>query len=246
MSDRFKRIRALLAYSDQQQREISNDYGKHLDGRVPSNIQIAIKNYLENARSALDYIACDICVEVLHLDSSHRCYFPIGLRSLDDFSKFCRKNFPRLDIVNPKIYALLAIFQPFSGDEFSALQLLANYSNRNKHRDLSAQHMVKESHAASRFRVMRIGESIDSALLKDCDGIMYADETRADPFLGSDYILGSIGRIITIDPSVLNYTAFKFSDSGGDVIATLINVQSSVEKAVSYFEVTLYASGNTV
>ena len=72
MSDRFKRIRALLAYSDQQQRDISNDYGKHLDGRVSSNIQIAIKNYLENARSALDYIACDICVEVLHLDRDRK------------------------------------------------------------------------------------------------------------------------------------------------------------------------------
>jgi hypothetical protein len=241
MSDRLKRIRALLDYADQQRRQISDDYGKHVDGGIPPTIQIAIKNYLENTRSILDYIAADICVYVLRLDESHRCYFPIGLRSRDDFLGFCRKNFPRLDSVRPEMCSLLESFQPFSSDAFSALQSLSKYSNWNKHRDLSAQHMVHEAHTASRFRIVRPGETIDLVSPKDFDGFLYADETRADPFLGSDYVLGNIGKVIVIDPSRLHYTAFKFCESGEDVIATLTNIQDAVEKVLICFEATLYA-----
>jgi hypothetical protein len=204
------------------------------------SLQIRTKNYFENARSLLDYIASDICVDVLGLSEKHKCYFPVYSRSEDEFVRFCKRNFPKIENRSPQIFGLLADVQPFRTTEFAALEALAKYTNENKHRDLTAQVMVNESYTASRFKVIRLGDPVAPTSPEECDGFLIADETRSDPFLGSDFVLGNIGRIIELDPNLMTYRAFKFSGSGDDAIVMLLNIQNAVTKVLERFVPALY------
>lgn len=241
LTAKLARLQSLLDYADSQQKEISEEYAQYLDGNIPPSLQIKIKNYFENARSLLDYIASDICVTVLRLSNKHKCYFPINVRSKVEFEKTCRINFPNLEAVDIDIYATLASIQPFKSNDFSSLKLLSSYTNKNKHRDLSQQRVVEETRAASRFKVIRFDDIGEQKLGKDiCDGFLIVDETKTDPFLGSDYILTNIGNIVEINPESLRYTSFKFDDTNHDVIAILINIQGAISNVLEHFVDPLY------
>ena len=241
MQSKLARLRSLLDYADHQQREISNEYSNYSEGNIPPSLQIKVKNYFENARSLLDYIASDICVHVLRLDEKHKCYFPIYSRSQEDFVRFCKASFPGIERIAPDIYSILVGVQPFQTTEFAPLKQLVKYTNENKHRDLTAHSMVEEIHAASRFMVIRLGDIKPMPSIEGIyDGFLVADETRSDPFLGSDYIIGNIGKVIELDPASFRYTSFKFANSGEDIIVALMNVQSTVTEVVERFAEPLY------
>jgi hypothetical protein len=241
VTEKLSRLQSLLSYADNQQKEISNEYSQYLDGNIPATLQIKIKNYFENLRSLLDYIASDICADVLRLRERHKCYFPIYCDSQNDFVRFCGINFPGLETTDPRIYATLANIQPFNTDEFSSLKLLSVYTNQNKHRDLSPQRANEETRAASRFKVIRFSDIGANGLAQDnCDGYLIADETREDPFLSSDYILENIGKVVELNPAFLRYKSFQFTDSGHDVIATLINLHRAVSSVLARFMEPLY------
>jgi hypothetical protein len=213
-----------------------------LDGEIPDALRIKTKNYLENTRSILDYIASDICVYVLKLGAKHKAYFPLQSQSPEHFAKLCKANFPRIESIAPELYTLLRGIQPFESAEFECFRQLAEYSNANKHRDLSAQTFANEKHLASRFMVVRFGDLGETGLgSREVDGYMIADETRSDPFLGSDFIINNIGKVIELPPSACRYISPKFTDSGDDVIVTLINIQSALRKVVELFAEPLYA-----
>src|ERR1039457_6853356 len=107
LNAKLARLSSLLDYADKQQREISDEYSSYPQGDISPSLQIKAKNYFENARSLLDYIACDICVDVLRLGQEHKCYFPIDSQSEAEFVRFCRKNFPGLERIRPTIFRLL-------------------------------------------------------------------------------------------------------------------------------------------
>ena len=238
---KLSRLNELLAYADKQQRNISNEYSEYLDGNIPSTIQIQIKNYLENLRSLLDYIARDICENVLNLDSGHKCYFPIFCASKKKFINHCKRNFPNLENVDSFIYSKLEDIQAFNTSNFSSLQILSKYVNENKHCDLSEQHVCSETHTASRYKVVRFDDTGKWDPKQDnCDGYLIADETGKDSFLGSNYILQNIGKVIELDPSMFNFISFKFTDSGDDVIAALITLHNTVSKVIDIFIEPLY------
>jgi hypothetical protein len=241
MQSKLKRIKSVLVYADEQQREISDEYSQYMDGDLPAKIQIKIKNYFENLRSILDYIAHDICENILDLDDRHKCYFPIWCETENKFTSFCHKNFPNLENIDPKIYSELKRIQPFRTDDFYLLKLLTNYVNKNKHCDLSSQELKIEKTNISKFKVIKFEDAGKISQSKDnCYGYLVADETGNDPFLGSEYILGNIGNIIEINPDKFTYQSYSFLDSDDDVIATLMNLQSSVSNIVEFFIEPLY------
>ena len=72
-------INALLDSIQEEFLEIKTAYDKALQSKeLPSGLKIKIKNFLENAKSLLDYLAHDIC-EVLAIQSD-KIYFPIVKR----------------------------------------------------------------------------------------------------------------------------------------------------------------------
>lgn len=242
MKDKLARIHALLRYADEQQKEVSDEYSKYLDGDIPPCLQIRVKNYFENARSLLDYIASDICVGVLGLDKGHKCYFPTRSRSEEELGRYCQKHFPGIEVVAPDIYEALVSVQPFHGNGLAALVKLSEYTNENKHRDLTVQRMIEEPHQPFRFLVVRHGETATKS--DGCEGYLVADETRQDPFLGGDYVLGNIGKIIEVNPKAFRYLSFKFAETGDDVIVTLMTIQWAVEGVVDRFTEPLYGRSN--
>ena len=83
---RKEHVDALLEHGKNDLVKIEEQYNNALDATsIPSNLQIDIKNYMENLRSALDYIAHDIYEQQI---ASHRAsagkreitniYFPYG------------------------------------------------------------------------------------------------------------------------------------------------------------------------
>lgn len=241
MVTKLSRLNDLLDYADNQQGDISNEYSKYLEGNIPSTLKIQIKNYLENLRSLLDYIASDICEDVLNLDSGHKCFFPIFCDSQTKFINHCKKNFPDLENVDSHIYSKLEDIQAFKTGDFSSLQILSRYVNENKHCDLSEQNVCVETHAASRFKVISLYDTGKSNLKQDnCDGYIIADETGVDPFLSSDYILQNIGKVIELNSNMFRYISFKFTDSNDDVIAILITLHSTISRVINIFVEPLY------
>jgi hypothetical protein len=241
MNTKFTRLTVLLEFADDQQAKIADDFSQNLNGDIPETLWIKTKNYFENARSVLDYIAHEICVNVLKLEANHKCYFPLNLQSPQQFEKFCRKNFPAIEECAPIIYNLLRAVQPFENIEFTCFKQLVEYSNSNKHRDLSEQVFVKENYSVSKFKVVRFSDIEQGNFrVEGVNGYITVDETREDPFLGSDFMLANIGQVIEVSPEAMLFKSPKFADSGDDVITTLVNIQRALRKVVNMFAEPVY------
>jgi hypothetical protein len=97
MMDRYAQLDNLFAYASKQLNEITEGYPGTKSDVIPTEIPVKIKNYLENLRSLLDYIAVDISTYVLNLKQEHKCYFPISCKSATDFKRHMKNNFPNLE-----------------------------------------------------------------------------------------------------------------------------------------------------
>ncbi len=241
--DRFEQLNSLLEFARQQLDEVTDGYPRDPNVEIPVALFIKLKNYFENIRSLLDYIAFDICQLVLNLDEQHRGYFPICCKDAQSFRRFVAKNFPRLKHKAPAIYHELEQVQPYRNKEFQPLLQLSRLVNQNKHCKLTQQETRVTKYKFSRFKIIRhcdLGVELD-AKTEGCDGFIIADETgTSDDFSSSDLVRSNIGKIITLDPNAMQYTSFAFTESGEDVIALLLNCHRTIEKIISRFKRIFY------
>lgn len=129
----------------------NEDIGKLLD-RCSSEIKnfseqvksseidkIALKNTLENLRSALDYLAQDILFKLKanpkYKNLSDKIYFPYGQKE-NHFRNSVQKNLPHLQQFEPKVYDLIEAIQPFKSKN-NWLVDLCLLTNSAKHNNLS-------------------------------------------------------------------------------------------------------------
>ena len=76
---RLDDIEATLRVAEELLQKIMREYGEALTNKTLSAaLPVHIKNYLENLRSPLDYIACEITERMLCLGEAHKPYFPIA------------------------------------------------------------------------------------------------------------------------------------------------------------------------
>ncbi len=113
MSTRINNIRALLERSNQDLSKIEEEYNKSLHTKsIDPNLKIDIKNYCENLRSVLDYLARDIRDKYCpSAKSNDRFYFPI-LPDGNQFSNQTQKWFPDLHKSCQDLYSFLESTQP--------------------------------------------------------------------------------------------------------------------------------------
>ena len=105
-------------------KNIEQQYEEALSGKkIPTSLQIDVKNFMENLRSALDYMAHDIYEAILkpERDKSgkkeiERIYFPYG-KTESDFKSALGSSLPELKSLNPKIFALVEDVQPHKYNE---------------------------------------------------------------------------------------------------------------------------------
>ena len=136
----YKDINANLEVADEYLRQIETDYTTSLeDKQINPKLSVRIKNYLENLRSPLDYIAKTICTSRLGLKESHKSYFPMACENDKSFQKFVTRNFPNLDTVDPALYNSLQALQAYQPNGCKALPRLSKLVNQNKHNNLSPQ-----------------------------------------------------------------------------------------------------------
>jgi len=142
---RTEQIQSLLAVSKQQLSRIEESYNSSLHKKsIDPELQILIKNYLENLRSALDYLAREILENILLEEKNKKVYFPITKKnqSFNDFKSLIGKYLPRLDSIRKDIFDALEKIQPYH-DDYEWLADFAILVNNYKHQDLTPQEKIE-------------------------------------------------------------------------------------------------------
>ena len=137
---RLDDIDAVLGVAGELLQEIQTEYDRSLSSKTVSpKLSVYIKNYLENLRSPLDYLASEICEKILSQTKAHKAYFPISCENTKAFAVHIDRNLPGLDTLHPSLYVVLEELQPYSSLGCKALPKLSKLVNENKHNQLSPQ-----------------------------------------------------------------------------------------------------------
>lgn len=119
---------------------VESKYIESLDLKyAPRILSIQIKHIINDLRTILDYLACEIRETNLP-DKKPRdyFYFPIKNNKADFFSQLT-KEYPNLSLVNPKLVSYLESIQPYNNEKFKWLLHLIYLDNHNKHFKLIEQ-----------------------------------------------------------------------------------------------------------
>ncbi len=230
-------IQAVLDRAKNDFENIKKEYNKSLQEKVISpDLQISIKNCLENVRSSLDYLANQI-YEENYKNGSSKTYFPIYSDNKPSFEKFMKKTFPNLNKINPKIYAELESYQYYTDkSDYEWMKDLVTLVNENKHKKLSPQTRTekKQLNLSSGNVGMSLTGNVAIKMGKNTSISLggkriYGGQTispnnpsiRADPEL-------NVKRTIWID--------FKFDELGKSVIPTISKILDGTQTIVDNFK----------
>lgn len=144
MPNRKADITALFEHAQKQFAEIKTEYEGSLRAKsISAGLKIGIKNFCENLRSAMDYLAHEIYdVHCGGVNSKTRFYFPI-LPDRAQFADRMKEWFHDLEKSSPKIWSYLESIQPYSGVNTQWLGLFNRLNNENKHDALVHQDRVE-------------------------------------------------------------------------------------------------------
>lgn len=139
MQKRKQDIETLLMSCEKEIPGIQNAYEASLyDQKISPELQVKIKNYFENLRSVLDYIACDIYDSFCGGgDPKARVYFPI-FSTREKFESSVKQRFPNLQSTAIDLYAYLEGIQPYH-TPYKWLGDFGEITILNKHRNLVPQ-----------------------------------------------------------------------------------------------------------
>lgn len=139
MGTRKDSIDALLKRCDADIAKIGQEYNNSLrQQKVQTDLRVDIKNFCENLRSVLDYVAHDIReTHCAGADPKIRFYFPM-LASRSEFEAQATKWYPGLEVKVPDLWDYLESVQPYD-QEYVWIGIFNKINNENKHGDLVAQ-----------------------------------------------------------------------------------------------------------
>jgi len=157
-------------------------------------LSVDLKNILENHRSALDYVAHHLADRCTPMPSPERVQFPVASRKDNavSFSKKIEEWFPCLAGLAPGVKDHLLSIQDFSGGHW--LRQLADLSNFNKHRTLSAQQPASFNSVLVRYGAsgVRLGElGLRSCSIEAGGTLRFEDPAGNHIDLGGPLILNS-------------------------------------------------------
>lgn len=140
---RSDRVLALLDFAEKQLKEIATEYESAVGlEQVPLALSIKVKNYCENLRSALDYLAHQVFESLQPTrDIPKTLSFPMSWRK-SKAEAAIEKQFPGLKETRPKLWRIISDFQPYRKNN-SRLRHFLSVVNDSKHWDLVPQRSVK-------------------------------------------------------------------------------------------------------
>jgi hypothetical protein len=132
-------IAALISKAEQQLSAIMKAYDSSLHAQtIATPLRVDIKNFCENLRSVLDYLAHDLRARYCpNADPADRFYFPV-LPDAAQFAARMQRWFPRLETTAPQVFAELERVQPYQPG-YAWLGHFSKLNNENKHGALVAQ-----------------------------------------------------------------------------------------------------------
>ncbi len=144
-----KDIGVLLQSTISQYEKIEKLYKRSLNKKdIDSILQVKIKNYLENARSILDYCSQDIndFFEI----QSEKVYFPIVSKegNIESFEGSINRNLPGLKTKSIELFEYLESIQPYHNN-CSWLADFATVTIDYKHRQLTPQTKIETKRITS-------------------------------------------------------------------------------------------------
>ena len=139
----------LIKHSEEKIKTIEKDYLAALDKQeIPNSLIIDIKNFMENLRSALDYMAHDIYEFAINpiIPKRKKIYFPYG-KVENDFKSGVGSSLPDLENLNPDLFSIIKSIQPYE-TENDWLCDFCDILNQKKHESLKPQEkeVEKELH----------------------------------------------------------------------------------------------------
>lgn len=159
-------IKELLQEVDEILVSLAAVYEKAKDDvSIASIPRVKVKSALEHLRSALDYCAIDI-YHFLYKKDPPKIYFPYAPDERK-FRDYISRTYPRIEIINGKIYKELESIQPHSLNENTLLDL-CGFTNHNKHQNLTSQTKVSRAASTSVGGIIKFGQGGGSAKFTNC------------------------------------------------------------------------------
>lgn len=210
---------------------IEEEYQSSLKARqINPQLKIQIKNYLENLRSCLDYIAGEINEK--YCTRRIRCYFPMACKDKIDFCKFMRGYFPGLEARRKDLFDKLESYQAYNANGRQFLPPFATLVNENKHDQLSPQTRTEKRGLKIDFAggggiTLGPGASIKgTGKIISGEGIL---ELKGKTISGDS---PAEGLPQTIKQTVIIWVGFRFDAIGKEALPFLKEVLSGVESIV--------------
>ena len=219
-------VKALLEHAEKDLNKIETKYNDALRSKDISNeLKIDIKNFLENLRSVLDYMANDIyeCKIHPHRTTSGQpdiknVYFPYG-KTLGDFNSGIGRGLPELGDIDNDLYLLVESIQPHITND-SWLYDFCDITNQKKHDSLTPQERI-ENNTTSLGGNIRIGAGA-RVVMHNClvNGIpVSSNDVNNEPLENFDSRL-NVQRTTWI--------SFNFSDTNIAVLPFLKKIHSNI------------------
>jgi hypothetical protein len=223
-------VRALLDHAKNQLRgpdgkNMRRQYEESLGAKiVPATPRIEVKNFMENLRSALDYLAKDIYEAVIEprlakagKQSKKEVYFPYG-KDEHGFKSSIGTNLPDLQALNPPIYDAIEAVQPHkSGNDW--LCQLCRIVNEKKHDLLTPQSRTETQTMTASAGGASVTLPINNPNVSIQQGSGASVTIGGVPVRLSNQGIEPLGPGLT--RTVTTWVSFRFADTNTEVLPLL-------------------------
>lgn len=219
---RLDDIGAVLAVAGELLDKIQFEYDESLStNSISPKLSVYIKNYLENLRSPLDYVASEIREKIISISKPRKAYFPVSCENNKAFVAHIDRNFKGLEVRNLSLYAVLEGIQPYISSGCKSLPKLSKLVNENKHDQLSPQTRTVKKGLAINFPsgssiIMEPGSSIlGSGVISSGGGWI---SPAGGTISGDNPVRAGGGGVAQ---TVTRWVSFTFDETGDDVMSLL-------------------------
>lgn len=231
-------IDSYIINAEKKLSNIETEYERALNEKnIPIDLQIDIKNMMENLRSVLDYLAHDIYDVVLMPKRRSggdkeikKIYFPYWSTDAG-FQQSILRSLPDLNVINPQIYQVIEKIQPHkSWDDW--LWQFCSILNEKKHDSLKPQKREEITVLDINFPTganIRLwnGASIKGNwVIQSGSGKVFINNETISPSSPARYTTGNV------DQKVTRWVSFMFADTNEEVMPLLQKSLISIKNVV--------------
>ena len=230
---RINDVQANLKVAKDLRQQIQAEYNSSLQAKsISPTLPVYIKNFLENLRSPLDYLALEISERILNQPKGSKVYFPIACTDQQSFNSHIARNLPNLDKINSQLFFVLESFQAYQNGGCKILPKLASLVNQNKHSHLSPQTRTESKGLNIQFPgggsiSMGPGSSISGGGFISSGGGWFTP--------GGGLVSGNspaqVGK--NIQQTITTWVSFTFTDGGEEVLPILDGCLRDVDRVVN-------------